>query len=385
VTDLKKLPDILGFNPASDDIPPPAPHGQIDPFARRVAAVYESALATSDQEPRGMSPETARLLAQHGDYKALQHGAWRRAAAKGTQDRIERALFPYGAPGRHFSDENTLAKDTDLEQVAVTQINRRREANLAFDNALRIGALSSNKGASNYIGDFMYMGHDTAGRALFKNYETRDYLPPVPYLAKGEAPAAAKIRDQIADELRYAKRVLIGVNPTDEQRADRQAAIDDRLEEFSARRLPLDGAAKTVATKDGLIRLIARPTDLSDALAISEGRQLVGQAGAPRTPSDAATVIAAFADALVTGRATDGLAAGSPLSLETLATAPTSNVAVVSFDAERMTTIVKSMSDPKELAASLTNAMTATRAALVECDQQKAMTRDAARNKGIGD
>jgi len=62
----------------------------------------------------------------------------------------------------------------------------RDDAQEAFRNAIRAGKLSENPQAENYAGRFMYM-HSEADAAgyfdVFKNRDTRRYLPPVPVLA----------------------------------------------------------------------------------------------------------------------------------------------------------------------------------------------------------
>lgn len=53
----------------------------------------------------------------------------------------------------------------------------RPVADAAFDEAIKLGVLSTKKGAHNYAGDYMYMGHDEAsGLSQFKNINTREYL-----------------------------------------------------------------------------------------------------------------------------------------------------------------------------------------------------------------
>lgn len=51
------------------------------------------------------------------------------------------------------------------------------ESQIAFDNAIKIGRLSLDKNAPNYVGFYMYMGvDDKSGKDLFKHYDTREYL-----------------------------------------------------------------------------------------------------------------------------------------------------------------------------------------------------------------
>ena len=49
-------------------------------------------------------------------------------------------------------------------------------AKVAFEEAIKSGRLSEDEKAPNYAGNFMYMG-SKAGKALFKDSMTRDYLP----------------------------------------------------------------------------------------------------------------------------------------------------------------------------------------------------------------
>ena len=57
-------------------------------------------------------------------------------------------------------------------------------SDVCFEAAIRQGRLSEDPGAANYAGNFMYMGTQTASlrpmrqqRELFKNRDTREYLP----------------------------------------------------------------------------------------------------------------------------------------------------------------------------------------------------------------
>lgn len=47
--------------------------------------------------------------------------------------------------------------------------------NQAFDNAIEHGRLSTDDGAANFAGNYMYMGTDSEGHDLFKNIDTRHY------------------------------------------------------------------------------------------------------------------------------------------------------------------------------------------------------------------
>jgi hypothetical protein len=60
--------------------------------------------------------------------------------------------------------------------MASAQIaNAARESEVAFYRALRSGRLSGIPTAENYVGNYMFMGHQD-GRALFKHIETRQYI-----------------------------------------------------------------------------------------------------------------------------------------------------------------------------------------------------------------
>lgn len=52
-----------------------------------------------------------------------------------------------------------------------------RDPHAAFQDAIRIGRLSEDEHSANFGGRFMYMGHTAEGKALFKNTQTREYLP----------------------------------------------------------------------------------------------------------------------------------------------------------------------------------------------------------------
>lgn len=52
-----------------------------------------------------------------------------------------------------------------------------RDPQETFKAAIKKGVLSSFVNAENYAGKFMYMGHNEQGQALFKNINTRAYLP----------------------------------------------------------------------------------------------------------------------------------------------------------------------------------------------------------------
>ena len=45
-----------------------------------------------------------------------------------------------------------------------------------FNHAIASGRLSGDESAPLYAGNFMFMGKDAAGKALFKNIATREYL-----------------------------------------------------------------------------------------------------------------------------------------------------------------------------------------------------------------
>lgn len=53
-----------------------------------------------------------------------------------------------------------------------------REPTKIFDAAIKQGILSDHPDADNYAADFMYMGDNEEGKALFKNIVNRSYMPP---------------------------------------------------------------------------------------------------------------------------------------------------------------------------------------------------------------
>ena len=54
---------------------------------------------------------------------------------------------------------------------------QQQEAQHAFERALKIGRLSLDEDAHNYVGDYMYMGKDSHGiDDAFKHKYTRQYL-----------------------------------------------------------------------------------------------------------------------------------------------------------------------------------------------------------------
>ncbi len=50
-----------------------------------------------------------------------------------------------------------------------------RDADAAFDAAIRAGVLSAEPGARNWAGHYFYMFHDGDGAARFKHRDTRAY------------------------------------------------------------------------------------------------------------------------------------------------------------------------------------------------------------------
>jgi hypothetical protein len=46
-----------------------------------------------------------------------------------------------------------------------------------FELALSQGRLSKDRTASNYVGDYMFMGYNQSGQANFKHINSRKYLP----------------------------------------------------------------------------------------------------------------------------------------------------------------------------------------------------------------
>jgi hypothetical protein len=52
-----------------------------------------------------------------------------------------------------------------------------RDSQTEFELAISQGRLSKDRTASNYVGDFMFMGYSKSGHATFKHYMTRQYLP----------------------------------------------------------------------------------------------------------------------------------------------------------------------------------------------------------------
>jgi hypothetical protein len=54
--------------------------------------------------------------------------------------------------------------------------HQQDDTQAAFEAAIASGRLSRNCAAINYVNDYMYMGR-LHGRAMFKNVNTRAYLP----------------------------------------------------------------------------------------------------------------------------------------------------------------------------------------------------------------
>ena len=54
-----------------------------------------------------------------------------------------------------------------------------QKPDLAFAEAIRVGRLTENPKDKNFAGNYMYMGTDDKDDDLFKNIETRQYLPQV--------------------------------------------------------------------------------------------------------------------------------------------------------------------------------------------------------------
>lgn len=54
-----------------------------------------------------------------------------------------------------------------------------RDPNKVFDAAIKYGILSTDANSDYYAADWMYMGDNDEGKALFKNIVTRSYMPPV--------------------------------------------------------------------------------------------------------------------------------------------------------------------------------------------------------------
>lgn len=60
-------------------------------------------------------------------------------------------------------------------------LNPYRDPKEAFEAAIRKGVLSIDKDDDLYCANFMYMGDNLNGDMLFKNINTRSYLPPVSF------------------------------------------------------------------------------------------------------------------------------------------------------------------------------------------------------------
>lgn len=58
-------------------------------------------------------------------------------------------------------------------------MNTHRNPTEVFNAAIKCGALSLNVGADDHASNWMYMGDNAEGKALFKNTITRVYMPPV--------------------------------------------------------------------------------------------------------------------------------------------------------------------------------------------------------------
>jgi len=55
-------------------------------------------------------------------------------------------------------------------------MNNYRNPQIIFDAAINQGFLSVDSGSDNYAADYMYMGDDADGKAMFKNIVTRRYI-----------------------------------------------------------------------------------------------------------------------------------------------------------------------------------------------------------------
>lgn len=58
-------------------------------------------------------------------------------------------------------------------------MNSYRDPQKVFEAAIKQGILSDDSAQDNYAADWMYMGDDEKGRALFKNIVSRSYMPPM--------------------------------------------------------------------------------------------------------------------------------------------------------------------------------------------------------------
>lgn len=54
-----------------------------------------------------------------------------------------------------------------------------RNSQMVFQAAIEAGYLSAKPGTEKYAGNWMYMGDDEQGKALFKNIIDRSYMQPL--------------------------------------------------------------------------------------------------------------------------------------------------------------------------------------------------------------
>ncbi|HRY01795.1 MAG TPA: hypothetical protein P5256_01625 [Beijerinckiaceae bacterium] len=138
----------------------------------------------------------------------------------------------------------------------------------------------------------------------------------------------------IAAEIAFSNAVLVGMRPSDEQKAARTAAIEAKKSSLEVREMPSSAAYKAIVTRSGFWRVFATPADVADALVLRAGGQLADENG-ERAPSIATAIISTFADAF---------ASRAERTLEDLAASDRKQV-VIAFDAQKMSEIASMLSD----------------------------------------
>lgn len=71
---------------------------------------------------------------------------------------------------------HNLFPDPETVQDKLRYAREKMKAKTAFDHAIETGRLSADKTADNFAGNYMYMGQNSAGKDLFKNIITREYI-----------------------------------------------------------------------------------------------------------------------------------------------------------------------------------------------------------------
>lgn len=176
----------------------------------------------------------------------------------------------------------------------------------------------------------------------------------------------------IAAETAFSNAVLVGLRPTDEQKAARTAAIDAKKSDLETRSMPSGAAYKAIVTRSGFWRVLATPTEVADALALRAGSRLTDENG-ERAPSIATAIISTFADAF---------ASRAEKSLDDLAMLDRKQI-VVAFDVQKMTEIAGALSeeDVSFAESALMLGANDTRLGLAQWDALQAQARLAAKEQ----